>query len=232
MKDDTQPPSPDDLPDDVRDRMPDPSQPVMGIKPAEAMRYLGQLAEGQALAALLIAAACHGLTENADAEEHDADELRRHMKTVAAMLAMAGKITCKTGRDIEAAMKGSAKAFAAIGLKLDARCMSLEDMAEATGDGKALHKRANAFLNEKNGLAAGVICRADHQGARDLADRNGIDPDEITDQPIAFDVKAGKLKPPAPPADKPAKPTPPTWTGRNGSKWKADGSRDDSTPSN
>lgn len=223
-------PTPDDVPENMRDRMPNPQEPTVGIKPDEAMRYLAGIAEASALASLIVAAACHALETHADDEPEERTE---HMRAIAKMLALAGKLACKAGGEADGARDGMRKAFAAIGLKLDATRLDPEAVAERMDGGQDLHKAVKTCLNTKNGLAAGVICRPDHPGARDLADRNGIDPDAVanTGKPAIFDVSTGKLsaadEPPAPPAKKaePTKPTPPTWTGRNGTKWNPDGTK-------
>lgn len=230
-------PTPDDMPDEIQKRMPDPKQPAVGIEPAEAMRYLAGLAEASALASIVIAAACHALENHADDEP---DERTEHMRAIAKMLSLAGKLACKAGSEADGARDGMRKAFAAIGIKLDGTRLDPEAVAGRLDGGQDLHKAVKTCLDAKNGLAAGILCRADHPGARDLADRSGLDPDALAKDGARtiLDPKTGTIKPAdAPQLDKPkrkpkaekpadtppAKPTPPTWTGRNGTKWNPDG---------
>lgn len=216
-------------------RMPDPSEPTMGLNPKEAHRFLSHIATGLSLATVLIAGAEHGarseLAKGDDVgDETDAEKIERlqmTLGTVAAVIRKAGCLITKNGTQITGALEGMANAFARLDVSLPAPPDDPAELAERVENGEQLAREAKEWLDKPNDLAAAVICRADNPEARKLAELAGIDPDAQGISSFKLDPDQVKKKKPA---DKPA---PPTWTGRNGSKWKPDGTIDDgSTPNN
>lgn len=214
-----------------QDNMPDPEKPALALKPEEAHRFLSEISTGLCLATVLIATAHHGARMELRREPDDetdaerADRLKTALKTIEAILTKAGKMNAKNGHEIDATIRGMSGAFEKIGVDLpDAPPNPLEKVKDAT-DGEEIDAAASAWLKKENELAAAIICRADNPEARDLAERAGIDPDApgIQSFSVPYDDKP-KPKPKA---------SPPTWGGRNGTKWKPDGTRDDgATPNN
>lgn len=232
------PPPPSD--DDAAARMPNPGSgaPIMALKPEEAVRFLSQLMEGQTLAMILAATIDHGLKIAAACD--DPEERADHFRTLRAMAKRTGQLVGKNGQDLASAIEGTRRAFGAIGVKLPPAPDDPAELMERIGTGKeSMQEKTGQWLDGKNTIAAGIICGKDHPGARDLADRAGLDPDKM-DGGVSLDMSkdSPQLKPKPSQKDKPkpAKnqelPAPPTWTGRNGTKWKPDGTRDDSTPNN
>lgn len=231
--------------DKIPDEMPHPEKPTLALKPDEAARYLGTIQQGICLALLLVASAQHGAriaAKEADPErdgadpERDAESMRDHLKTIAHMLHQAGMILNKNGSEMTQQLEGMSHAFEQIRVALPPVPPDPAKMIDALEDGPALKKACVEWMDTPNHLSAAILCTKDHEGARDLADRHGIDLDASPDGiAAAFPIpKKGKPAKPAKPADDPskAKPQPPTWTGRNGSKWNPDGTRGPDAPNN
>lgn len=220
---------------------PTPGNPAVAITPHELNRFLSHAQQGNSLATVILLAMAHGLEKAAKGMPADADGLD-DLKTGARMAQNAAALICHSAQSIQGAIDSTRGAFAKLGIELpDLAPDPNELMAKMRKEGTTPADLSEEYLETKNGLTAAVILSKDDQAAKAFAAEHGInlEGDEPTQFPLSdsdlrnalreMDEKKDKPEPPPPSQHKA---TPPTWTGRNGSKWNADGTRGDSTPNN